>query len=811
MKTFNDTHRVMLTDLSPHADTPIFDFPFKTELSFKKLIDYWKDKTQSKNKVFRRFAKEIIESLEGKPELYEPIRDLSLLEKHKEVIMSMMSTVFPFAFWEKQACAAAIPFSMKAFHASDLFRELFTDEEGRINIDNMNIKDKVFSNGKAVGAFTAILKNVYRLNVNMEFPMIYKYIEPGTGLERYYKMNFAEQFIDLVVKGEIKPLTDKEKRLIMMNLTNVELLKSIIPVDNFEIHGFMVINAIDITGPEIISALKFALIEKDAIVNKAGFENIEQKIRSLLKVPGLRLGVTAIPGDSEQLFKYGTKIGQSFILNDKCINCCVSLEGSMYDSLFEDGKPFIVDDLETYPNKTIVEEELLKQGIKNILLAPLIYNDETVGILELASPEPGSINLLNALKLYDVLPLFAVALSRHLEELNNKVQSVIKEKCTAIHPSVEWRFREAALNLIMKETSGEISEFEDIVFNDVYPLYGLSDIRNSSVQRNNSIREDLITNLNMAYEIIHVARTYKPLEALDELGYRIGKHIESINFGLSSGDEAQILSFLKNQIEPLFNHIKGYDPEVQKYIQKYNESVDNKLGFIYKRRKEFEESVAKLNDTISNYIDEEQEKVQVLYPHYFEKYKTDGVDHSIYVGASLAENGKFNKIYLRNLRLWQLMMMCGIIKQTSELKSKLSTPLETAQLILVQDIPLSIKFHLDQKKFDVDGAYNIRYEIMKKRIDKAEIRGGEERLTQPGKIAIVYSQQSEANEYYEYLDYLQALGLIDKNIEQYELEDLQGVQGLKALRVTVNAAIPEEKFEINGDAIEKAVDKLINN
>ena len=85
-------------------------------------------------------------------------------------------------------------------------------------------------------------------------------------------------------------------------------------------------------------------------------------------------------------------------------------------------------------------------------------------------------------------------------------------------------------------------------------------------------------------------------------------------------------------------------------------------------------------------------------------------------------------------------------------------PLETTNLILVQHAPLSIRFRFDEKRFDVDGAYNIRYEIMKKRIDKAVLRGTTERLTQPGKIAIVYSQGSEAAEYRDYIDYLQKLG-----------------------------------------------------
>jgi hypothetical protein len=91
---------------------------------------------------------------------------------------------------------------------------------------------------------------------------------------------------------------------------------------------------------------------------------------------------------------------------------------------------------------------------------------------------------------------------------------------------------------------------------------------------------------------------------------------------------------------------------------------------------------------------------------------------------------------------------------------------------------------MDEKQFDVDGAYNIRYEIIKKRIDKAFIKGAQERITVPGKIAIIYSQEKDAVEYMKYVKYLQSKKLIGK-IERHDLEDLQGVAGLKALRVEV--------------------------
>jgi len=88
--------------------------------------------------------------------------------------------------------------------------------------------------------------------------------------------------------------------------------------------------------------------------------------------------------------------------------------------------------------------------------------------------------------------------------------------------------------------------------------------------------------------------------------------------------------------------------------------------------------------------------------------------------------------------------------------------LRVASLILVHSNPLSIKFRMDEKQFDVDGAYNIRYEIIKKRIDKAHIKGTSKRLTTPGKIAIVYSQNKDALEYIKYIHFWQSKNQIGK-------------------------------------------------
>src|SRR5688572_12776248 len=92
---------------------------------------------------------------------------------------------------------------------------------------------------------------------------------------------------------------------------------------------------------------------------------------------------------------------------------------------------------------------------------------------------------------------------------------------------------------------------------------------------------------------------------------------------------------------------------------------------------------------------------------------------------------------------------------------------------------------------------------MKKRIDKAVVEGTSERVTQPGKIAIVYNQPAEALEYKAYVEYLETLGYLTGPVESLELGELQGVQGLRALRVQIALDNPKLQERINMEGIEQ--------
>lgn len=71
----------------------------------------------------------------------------------------------------------------------------------------------------------------------------------------------------------------------------------------------------------------------------------------------------------------------------------------------------------------------------------------------------------------------------------------------------------------------------------------------------------------------------------------------------------------------------------------------------------------------------------------------------------------------------------------------------SATNIFVYSTPHPIRFRMDEQQFDVDGVYSVRYEILKKRIDKTTIKVTEERLTVSSKIAIVYLKEKDKEEY----------------------------------------------------------------
>ena len=779
-------------DLQAALKTDPDSFPFKSEVSLAPLFAFWAKKFGDDTSPKGAFVRTVREQVRQVPELMSPITDLGVIERHRSLVDVLMAGIFPPAFFEQEFTAVLVPFLLKSFYATPPFERLLRAEDGSLR-GRVNLDAKMISAMRLFFAYALVLERIYGVKLAVDYPLILTVADPDTGLDRHFKMDFDWRFVEVETVGTVPVLTDEMRRRLHGDLFDAELFREILPADRFVFRGFTIFRAIEVTDQEVLSSLERDLIDKESIVSHTRFKALQDKLRVLFRRPELRFGLAALDGDQVLVLNYGAECEHACIFADSRHHTVEEFRGSVYERAVVQGSPLIVEDLTEMPGRTPADDEIIEWGLRNIIVAPLFYQDRVIGTLELGSPRPGDLDWTHLPKLLQILPLFSMAVQRSMEELNSRIQAFIKEKCTAIHPVVEWRFRKAVLKGIESQAEGADDagvELEPIVFERIYPLYALSDIRGSSTQRSLAIQSDLLAQLRLARDVIRWAHDTRPLPGLHELLYRIDKRAAKIQTNLNSGDEVSIIAFLRADVEGLFDHLQTFGPGVRERVEAYRAALDPRMGTVYDRRQLFEESVTRLADGISSYLDLEEQTAQTMFPHYFEKQKTDGVDHQIYIGASLLEDGKFDPLYLKSLRLWQLMVTCGVALRVNRIKEKLPVPLEVTHLVLVQHAPLSIRFRFDEKRFDVDGAYDIRYEIVKKRIDKAVIKGSAERITQPGKIAIVYSHSAEGHEYRGYIEYLQSLGYFTGEVEDVELDELQGVYGLRALRVTIDLRNP---------------------
>ena len=683
-------------------------FPFKTRLSLGPLLYFWERLLAEGKCGMSSLGPFIRQKLENTPELREPIEDFTILEKHQELIDLLMSVVFPPAFWESDCAAAFVPFQFASFYATPAFKTLFR-MEGQGFTPQLNIDSQQWEWGRSLKAYIYILKKFYDIDLSWDYPLIAKARCPKTGLDRFLNIVLDPKFLEIKVLGEPRSLTEEGRKRLLANITDLKVWLQLIPPENFEFQGFGVFKAADVTAREMLSALQADLFEKEAIFQRDGFAGLQEKLQIYLQEKDLSLGLAAIRGEQILILPHTHKQPEtSCILENATHYQRSEFKGSIFSQAMDQGEPLVVEDLRYYPKNTILEERMLENGYRSVYVAPLLNQDKLLGTMILKSTHPGALNALNTANLLPVLPLFAVALNRSLEQLNQKIQAVIKEEFTAIHPSVEWRFQQAALHYIQHKDEGA-SALEPIVFHQVYPLFGVSDIRMSSDHRNAAIQADLIEHFRLAKEILQLAYEHRPLPILAAFSHRIDKHIKGLQVGLHAGDEATKPLFIQQVIEPTFDQLANFGAPVAEKIASYRAALDPEMQTIYRSRRDFEESLKLINETIATYLDQEEAKAQEYFPHYFEKLKTDGVEHTIYIGASMVQNGNFSPMYLKNLRLWQLMVMCEVVRRTEEIKASLSVPLESTHLILAQDSPLSIFFSPDERHFEVEGAYDIRH------------------------------------------------------------------------------------------------------
>jgi len=757
--------------------------------SLKPFITFLKERADREKTAKIHFYNYLLEQFALFPELMFPISSENTARYNHlfELIYTALSPIINDE--HEQLWALSKPVTPCFYYGTDAFYNILLDKKtDNIKQDLRLPSQSEMEKSTLMNFYNIILQKFYNFSLSTHQYTIKSILDQETHLLKYYRLNIDSRFLEITSKMPLPEINLQiAKEYLKDESTSLEMLTKLLPPEMFKIEGVTVVTIVDVTGEYALESIKNTIIDHNQCEVGWSSEKITSSLKSLAGTDAVSFGLLPYLKLNDKTLLYSHEGFESVIIKQAKAN---HLPEAEYDHL--------VSDFVANPRKLIFPEINLEEsseypmlqlihdsGVRSYALFPLYYNAKLVGGLELYAFDPLVFSGNVIANIENALPLLAQLYHNIIIDFNNEIMNVITDKFTALQSSVQWRFNEAAYRYLKSGDWEKDLPVEQVYFKDVNPFYGAIDIRNSSIERNMMIRKDLFTHFELLETTLGNLKSKIPGSLEAELPKQQQYVSGQKNFeDMSDREIMKTDDYLQRQLPPYLNLLKDEHPEAKEIIDGYFE-VTQAGGKIFENRENYELSMQMINHAVNRHLDDFNTELQQIYPCYFEKFRTDGVEFDIYLGQSISPDRPFNDDLLADFRYRQLKVIAEIARTTANLTPHLPINLETTQLIFVYGKLIDISFRIDEQRFDVEGSYNIRYQMVKKRIDKAHIRDSNERLTQPGKIAIVYFNSTEAQEYMVYIRRLQALKLLTDVVEYIEVEELQGVEGLKALRVEV--------------------------
>lgn len=752
-----------------------FQLPFQPIYSFASII---KELENSNDKMvdIRTFLTSLHVNVE---QLINGVDSIDKFEALLKDVSPLLEQIIPSAMTKNNLKALCFPMIEKYIYPTESLHQIIDGHHVVIKTKYQDLN--AYDYYKLACCF--ILSRYYGINLESNQTNTIE-VDQGLGYSSFYTVHYDIDYFDVYPIDPSYELTKDQIDDLLNNYENTSLWYEYMPPNSWVAKGIAIASLFDNTTEIALSNLKTNLISINEILDNINDEAVKS-LKSIFRISDLIIGFSSLNDENNTIEGLQNKsIKESLILNHGktmkrddlfCTNFIDQIVSSNY---------YVISNIEKHKERfssDIMIDNLLAQGIKSIILYPLRKGDENLGILEIASSIPGAFNRINASLLKDLLPLIEDSIHRYSIEFMHQVNSFIQTEYTSLHPSVEWKFKNKAIEIILNPDSAE--KKSEISFNDVYPFYGELDVRSSSMLRNQCMKMDYQNQMNflikVCEEMYRRSGKTKFLEDIEQLNKFLSRidQVEKIYF------EREIFEFISLNIHP---EIPNYTLENEEsIIADYLGKLDAYTGLFYVERKKFDESIQILNKTISTGLDQYQVEAQTIIPHYYERFKTDGIDFNLYVGRSISPKYTFDYSIVRQLRFWQIKTMILLEQSYHAIKTTLPMPLEIASLILSSNLTLDITFKLDEKRFDVDGYNNAKYEIIKKRINKAYVKGSNERINIPGHICVIYTEDILREEYTYCINQLIAQGFLHHTIEYLEVEELQSLGGLRAIRVPI--------------------------
>ncbi|NOT75764.1 MAG: hypothetical protein HOP08_12630 [Cyclobacteriaceae bacterium] len=767
-------------------------------LSFRPYLKYVEEQMLTTNsEVYKNFLKSIASLIKASPELLEPITDFGLLDKHKELVELVKITHLSQVKSDGNMYTLGIPSGkppvINYFGYSDEFIDFFKTNSHHLKLTSLGIGEEFRRN-----TYREILKKAYKIdNYDAEPEAMLQWSYEVNGVTHYYKVIKRHQFVDIQVEGGIPELQQEWLDYACGNIASYTEIKEPLPFEKFILEGFFIFSVVPETKEVALDELNKTISELHTNSSDQTVFNLKRATLSLLGSDNIELGfLAALKVNGEYVYHdfYSTisivfgRLKRHFTQDElammyHCIaehsaessNAISSLNNDIYEMEEETGAIQHVKDV------------LSKEGLTALKFIPVMHNDTLLGIIELGSKDEKEINIDILRKLDKAMPVFREFFLYKTVAFNDYMKSFIMQRYTSIQESVAWRFNEEVWNAMKNLSSpSQLPSTPPVRFEDLYPFYGAVDFRNSSLRQLEAIHADYHSQLQYLATLFPNDIIGTSDKSLNDFLIKVQYWINHLAGDLDIQDESSLRLFLETESVNFLASQAHHGKMDSSIATEYEKTIASKYGRFHAFHNKYEESIQDLNRILKEQLLKAEVSLQNKLPHYFEKFQTDGIEYSLYAGKEIDPSRNFPSNGLEILVDWQLNVMLKMAIAANAYKENLSVPLETTQLILVHENTVDISYRIDEHHFDVEGSYSIRYQVLKKRIDKVRLLNSTERLTQPGTISIVYANKNSISLYLEKIKELISQNKLSMDIEYLDLEQLQTIGKLKAIRVKIN-------------------------
>ncbi|NEP63262.1 MAG: GAF domain-containing protein, partial [Symploca sp. SIO2G7] len=560
---------------------------------------------------------------DNKQEIVDTAQELDWLEhfhRHSQLLMALVE-----------------PNTFKVQYANDYFAQLTGVITRKANLAEQDIRLTDLLADSQTQAIESlyrqhllilILRDIYHLEVQgkrlLEQPVIVSVKSPLYPEPRLIEFTFRSQQLQVkrrhsqenkLVDWDLEQLLVKEGSARLIDLSQLPVWTQQLRLEDYQLSGSLLLEGSDVTERETIRQLIELLIEQKSILQADKFFQINQHLRSLFRATNTL--VLRAEDELMRLFIAPESHDTSPLELKSTAYSIDSLSSSHFLQAADSNQVRNVSDL-SQDCRTGCERSLKDKGVRSLLLIPLVVKatnssyetGQLAGVVGIMSGHPHHFDELDCQHARELMPAFTAAL-----------RQAIQRHFSHIHPAVEWRFLQEA------ERRSWGLPAEPIIFTNVYPLYGISDIRGSSNERNRAIQTDLLVQFNLALTIVEAVEKHQGSAFCQQLRLDLLDYIEKLKTGIKVEAEVTAQKILREQLEVYLDYFATCGAEAQKAVEAYRQSCNNSQGSVYVAREQYDQKIGQINSLLKETWEQWQVRMQKIIPHYCDIECTDGLDH----------------------------------------------------------------------------------------------------------------------------------------------------------------------------------------